>query len=327
MTLSLILLVRAYLDENEKTDLWWSIDNEDDLFHLINEAIDYYALNISPMKYGLTDENIRFLISQLSSLPVTHPVLQKVLLKGWENKTTGQYLSPEHVRSLFANLTKQLTFDKSKVVDLTVGLGSIAFEVMKTNDIEHIVGFESQKDTCNYLEVLSILGGYGLVTAICADTLQPNEKLKDNSYSLILVDPPLGFKYKLSEEQVKNFQVAKGKSSNDIADLFMERAIQIAEPGGYILALVPEKVLFSGPSQITRDYIKNKTIIESIISLPTHTLKPYSMVKMSLLVLRKKQENDETAEELFLARADSIDEFDEIVTKYSDWKGRGRILG
>lgn len=321
MILSSVLLVRTYLNEKEKMDIWWTIENKEDLFHLINEANDYYSIDFnSLLQFELTEEHIQFLVSKLSALPVKDPVLQKVLLKRWENRTTGQYLSPEHVRSLFANLTKQLTFDKSKVVDLATGLGSITFEVMKANNIKQIIGFEVQKETCNFFKVLSILGGYDSVTAICADTLKSNYKLQSDSYSLALVDPPLGGRYRFSEEQAANFLVAKSQGAGDIADLFIERAIQVVEPGGYIIALVPEKVLFSGPSQITRDFIKDKTIIEAIISLPTHTLKPYSMVKTSLLILRKKQNKTEIAKELFLARAEIIDEFEEIVGKFSSWK-------
>jgi len=317
------LLARAYLNENEKMDTWWSVKNEDDLINLIYKATDYYSLNISPMNYGLTNDIIQFFIMHLSSLPAKSSALQNVLLNIWDSKAIGQYLSPEHVRKIFADLTNQLDFNKEKTIDLAAGIGSIAFEVMKANNINHMVGIETQKETCALLEILSILGGYGSINAVCTDTLQSHETLQKSSYSLTLVDPPLGFKYKLSEEQISDFQVANKRTKNDITDLFIEKAIQITETGGYILALVPEKVLFSGPSQITRGFIKEHTIIEAIISLPPHTLKPYTAIKLSLLILRKKEKTSETAQELFLAQAESVDEFDEIVKGFADWKTKG----
>ncbi|RHW35046.1 N-6 DNA methylase [Oceanobacillus profundus] len=322
------LLIRSYLSDNNQMDLWWNIKNEDDLIGWINEANKFYSIDINPLKQGLNEELVQFSITNLSALPPKSAVIQNVFLKVWEiSRTTGQYLSPDHLRKLFANIIKHLSFDKDKVVDLAAGLGSIALEVMKVNKVNYMVAFEIQKETSNLFKILSIISGYGQINTVLADSLQENELLQDNTYALSLVDPPLRYKYKLSEDQISRFQVASNRKNVDINDLFIERAIQVTEPGGYILAIVPENVLFSVPSQVTRDLIKDKTIIEAIISLPPHTLKPYAAVKLSLLVLRKKKATDETANELFIAMAESIDEFDEIVSGFSVWKKGGDARG
>ncbi|MGN7410618.1 HsdM family class I SAM-dependent methyltransferase [Sporosarcina sp. SAFN-010] len=320
--LSLTLLVRSYLEKNQKTDLWWSIDNEDILHRLIQDAVTDYSLDIIPARYGLNKETISFVINQISALPTKSPYLQKALLKVEDQKTMGQYLSPSHVRVLFAKIAQTLSLNCDTVADLAAGMGSIAFEVMQTNSIQHLSGFEKQKDTCNQLKILSILGGFGPSEITCGDALSSENTnvLPDNSQSLVLVDPPLGGRYKLSEEQQIHFQLAQGKKSNEVTDLFIEKAIRVAKPGGYILALVPEKVLFSSSSKITREFIKENTIIEAIISLPPHTLKPYTAVKTSMLVLRRKLNSEETANELFLAQAESIDEFKDIALKFAEWK-------
>jgi len=313
-----VLLVRAYLDESDKFDQWWDIRTEDQFLTLIEEAINYYQLNVRPIQYGLSDEYIHLYIKELGALPPRDIVLAETFYDIFQQEYP-ENLTTETIREVFAKFTRELNFAKEKVVDLTAGLGMTAFAVMEANQFRQLTSFEINEQTTTLMQMLAIISNYS-VQAICADSLQPHEQLQHNSYSLTLLTPPFGYRYKLTDKQKDMYNLAKHRPPRDAADLFMERAIQVTERGGYIVALVPETILFSKASQLTREFIKEQTIIEAIISLPAHALKPFAMVRASLLVLRKRTDVDETAENLFISATESIEDIKKIAEGFSLWK-------
>lgn len=318
LTITQVLLVRAYLDEKKDLDKWWEINTKEELSRLIEEAIQYYSIDIKPSEYGITDDFVEIYINEFGAFPPRSSILPNIIYKTIQNEYK-ENLTTEPVQNIFGGITQQLNFDKEKVIDLTAGLGLTAFEVMQDNKLNHLTGFEINSDTTSLFKILSIIGGYS-VDAVCADSLKSHDLLKDDKYSLTLVSPPFGYRYKISDEQVGTFRLAGNRKQADAADLFIEKSVRVTRSGGYIVALVPESLLFSTKSKATRDFIKDETIIESIISLPSHTLSPFTMVKVSLLVLRKKKDNDETAKELFISSTESIDDIDKIIKGFSKWK-------
>ena len=101
----------------------------------------------------------------------------------------------------------------------------------------------------------------------------------------------------------------------------IEQSLNLAEPGGFIITLVPEGTLFSsGPSSLLRDLIKERAIVEGIISLPSHTMKPFTGVKVSLLVLRKKKGVTETTKELFLGNPKSVEDIPSVIEEFHNWR-------
>ncbi|KPL57822.1 HsdM family class I SAM-dependent methyltransferase [Rossellomorea vietnamensis] len=317
------LLVRTYLSEHGDLDKWVKIEEFQQFKELLFEASKFYEIDIQQVNYDLQSEQLVTFLNKISVLPPVHSALRQIIMKCLEvNKPIiGQFNAPPHLRELYVGLVQQLDFKKDSVVDLASGYGSIAFDVIGANNIKRLIGFEIYQDTCTISKIMSIVSGINAFEVNCKDSIRENEELQANTFSLTLLDPPLGLKYNLPEELHINYKLAQKRV--DASDLFIEKAITVTQPGGYIVMLVPESVLFSEKFSITRDFIKEKSIIETIVSLPTHTLKPYASVKVSVLVLRKKKEANESADEIFLARADSVEDFKEIVGGFSKWKKGG----
>lgn len=314
------LLIRAYLNEQDQMNQWEEIDNFEHFKRLLHEALRFYEINSSQINYEVPSEQLGGYLNKLTLLPPIHTALRRLIMKCLEvNKPVmGQYNAPGHLRELFVGLTKQLEFEKDNVVDLASGYGSIAFDVIEANNIEKLNGFEIYHETCAISKIMAIVSGIGSFKANCEDTIKENTLLKDDTYSLSLLDPPLGLKYKLPEDLRSKYKLAQKRF--DGTDLFIEKAINVTKPGGYIVMLTQESVLFSEKYKNTREFIKDQTIIESIVSLPTHTLKPYSSVKLSVLVLRKKKERNESADNIFLAKAETVDDFQEVINGFAKWK-------
>lgn len=317
------LLVRAYLSGQNQIDRWVKIEDFQHFKDMLLEASKFYRVDIQHVNYELQSEQLVTFLNKLSVLPPVHSALRGLIMKCLEvNKPIlGQFNAPTHLRELYVGLVQQLDFEKGSVVDLASGYGSIAFDVIEANNIPKLVGFEVYYETCTISKLMAIVTGINAFEVNCADSIREHEQLQTNTFSLTLLDPPLAGKYNLPEELRNNYILAQKRV--DLTDLFIEKAINVTKPGGYIVMLTPESTLFSEKYRNTRGFIKEKTIIESIVSLPPHTLKPYTSVKLSVLVLRKKIEENESAEEIFLARADSVEDFKDIVGGFSQWKKGG----
>lgn len=75
--------------------------------------------------------------------------------------------------------------------------------------------------------------------------------------------------------------------------LFLERFIQLAKPGGWIVVVIPDGILANSNSHYVREFIANRTKVEAIISLPRDTFKNTGTnAKTSILFLRKFKESE-----------------------------------
>jgi Holliday junction resolvase-like predicted endonuclease len=70
--------------------------------------------------------------------------------------------------------------------------------------------------------------------------------------------------------------------------LFIEAALRLIREGGKIVAIIPDSVLLSKNQEVARQYFLDESRIESVISLPIETFKPFATVKCSIIVLKKK---------------------------------------
>jgi tRNA1(Val) A37 N6-methylase TrmN6/Holliday junction resolvase len=321
------LLIRAYLHEQNAIDKWFEIGADEEYHKLLVKAFEHFGIYAGYERKQISENIVQSIVWNLDVLPPIHPIYSSILLNVLERKREiGLYVTPPSVRNLFAGLVKSLNLTNVRALDMTAGYGAITFEIMRDCSIASLTAYEIDRRASNYLKIISVVSGYSNLTVHSEDVLQANEKLRSNSYGLVLVDPPL-LKIQGDIDDYKMFHVTQEGTRKrvDASELFIEKAINSVAAGGYVVALVPEGVLFSKPSQITRELIKEKMIIEAIISLPPHSLKPYTAVKVSLLVMRKKVEENERAKELFLAKPDSIEQFEEVVEGFKTWRTGGKI--
>lgn len=334
-TMCFSFFVRVHLHSKNRLSDWKSIKTEPDFLFMVNSAFENYEVgrpikNFEVKPQNLKPEEMQQLVSILSLVPPHHEILKKTLFSLIEDigaKYAGSYLTPVHLRKLFTGLAQQLNLNKKDGIDLSAGFGGLAFEILDSVPVQSLTAIELNHEIWTISKIISIICGYKNIEVIQANALFSNgETLSDTEkYSCVFVDPPLG-KTTIEEPWYDLYLVAEKRKRVEFTELFIERAIELAKEDGegYIIALVPEGILFNSTNQIIRDLIKRQTIIEAIISLPVQTLRPYSGVKLSVLVLRKKTNENETASNLFIAQPNNIDEFEEVVKGFAEWK-RGTL--
>lgn len=320
------LVARTYLQEKNELHHWFEL-TQDTFFDLLETVYEYYNLNHYVEKPRLTEEKFRYFIWKLGETSPTNSNYGEIFLSLIErdNATSG-HLTTTAVKELFTDIINTVIADHTTVLEMGAGYGSIVTELATFDQIDKITAVEINAYAVSYLKLINIISGQQKVKTLHEDILT-TDKL-ENDYDVVVVDSPLGkIQSHGYKEEYDRYSVSlNGKRKMlDYSELFLERATEVTKPGGYIIALVSEALLFSEATKKCRELLKERTIIEGIFSLPSHTLKPYTAVKVSVLVLRKKTEAEETAEELFLAECESVEQFTEVVDGFKTWKNGGSI--
>jgi hypothetical protein len=324
------LLIRSYLEQSPDHDIseWMEIRTENRYQDLLEEAITCFSIEGDLLidNFPITVEHW---ITLLSEIPPFHKSLGEALLSlihdvlAKEAKN-GEYVSPQHIRNAFKEIIEGLEINGERAIDFAAGYSSISFDIYANDllNVKSFRGFEIVPEICGIAQVISIVSGFKHLKYVCADSLLLQGDEHNEKYSLVVVDPPLGGKA-MDNVEYDRFEITRRYRNARTSDLMIEQALNLAEPGGYIVALVPEGTLFaSGPSSFIRDLIKERAIVEGIISLPSHTMKPFTGVKVNILILRKKQEVKETAKELFLGKPKGVDEIEEVIKAFHQWRNK-----
>ncbi|MCB2305626.1 N-6 DNA methylase [Clostridium estertheticum] len=172
-----------------------------------------------------------------------------------------------------------------------------------------------------------------------------------NSIDLILTNPPFGKSVK-TESILLDYQFGydmftfktKGKApekrpknSQESEVLFVEHYIRVLKPGGRLLIILPDGILSTKTGSAIRQYIREQTIIDAIISLPIETFMSTSaQIPTSVLILRKKKPED-TQGKIFMAKAINVgrkangepcdgSELPEIIENYRQFKYNDKLL-
>jgi len=318
------LVTRAYLGKTNKLEQWGNLINREDYFKIMRESLVYYGLEFNEFMVRKIDDNlIKSIVNELRELPPTDLNLGRAFMESaiemiFKNSTMGQFFEPRNVRNLLNQIIRSLRVRGGTILNLTTGVGTVLYELIQAADVDKYVALEFDQLTATIAKIVTILSGEEKVEIYNEDALL--FKQNKGNYKLVSLDPPLK-KLKQDEfDRYSHYELIKNRGHNlELADLFIEHAINMVEQGGHIIALVPESILFKTPGD-ARKLIRNKTYIEGIISLPMHTFKPYTAVKMSILILRKKKDNEPEPKDLFLGAPESVDAFPEIAEAFTKWK-------
>ena len=133
---------------------------------------------------------------------------------------------------------------------------------------------------------------------------------KGTDFDVILSNPPFSMKYSREhqeQQEILNQYEIAGRGRN-VASLpssvmFLERYKELVSDSGRILAIIDDSILSGESYRSIRDYIRESFIIVGVISLPGDAFKrTASRVKTSLLILRKRIEQEEQAD-LFMEQS------------------------
>ena len=131
-----------------------------------------------------------------------------------------------------------------------------------------------------------------------------NKNFKENSFDVILTNPPFGAQVKLAERPyLVDFDLGhsetktgkpKARKNQKTEILFIERVLQFLKPGtGRAAMVLPDGVLTNSSLQYARDFLLERFQLLAVVSLPSTAFSHYDAnVKPSVVFLRKRAKNE-----------------------------------
>ena len=168
---------------------------------------------------------------------------------------------------------------------------------------KHITGIEKEYRLSKVSKVSAFMYGHDETNIIYADALQPHDALQQNSYDILVANPPYavtGFLETLSDSDRamfslfnKNINTAK---NNAIETFFMERSAQLMRAGGVVGIVLPISVLNKGGIYArAREIILENFDIVSLTEFGSGTFGKTG-TNTVVLFLRRKETNTPAAE-------------------------------
>ena len=136
-------------------------------------------------------------------------------------------------------------------------------------------------------------------------------------FDVVLTNPPFSMRYGIKdpddEKILEDYYLAKNPDTKKMVAslksnvMFIERFYELLKPHGKLITIIDESLLTTPSHQAFRDFIKEKFIIKSVISLPENTfVKADTGVKTSILYLVKKENMNEIQPSVFMSLCENV---------------------
>lgn len=126
------------------------------------------------------------------------------------------------------------------------------------------------------------------------------ELKEENKFDIVVGNPPFSSKYgRVKGEILKNFDLGKGRKSQAIEILFLEKFIKLCKFGGVIGIILPHGIFSSIKESYVRDYIKKHITIIAIFSLPRNIFRNGKTTSKTCILIGKKVKSTEKRKILF----------------------------
>jgi len=179
-------------------------------------------------------------------------------------QSEGQFFTPMPIVKFIIN---SLPYKQNpNVIDYACGAGHFLNEYALQNKEAKIVGVEKEYRLSKVAKVSSFMYGND-IEIIYADALSQNEKIKDDSFDILIANPPYsvkGFLQTLSDEDRNRFELidevdTKSYSKTGAIEcFFIEKAKQLLTKDAFVGIIVPSSILNKDTPKL---YTKTREII------------------------------------------------------------------
>lgn len=216
-----------------------------------------------------------------------------------KDKTFGAHTAPQPVVELMVDLLDPSPGER--IYDPCFGAGGLLAAVTSrlretAMQMPPKARSEAQRQNVYGMEIDPFAYCVGLVRVVLAGMDQPGLELGDalerhvagdrpgEGYDCILAVPPWGVRAR--PEIASGFQV----SARNIETLFLQHVMASLLPGGRAVVALPDGVLFRmDRNQRVREILLSDYHVEGVISLPEGALRPYTAIKMNLVLFRREE--------------------------------------
>lgn len=234
----------------------------------------------------------------------------------------GQYFTPRPVVEFIVDMVNPTTLDR--VIDPACGSGGFLLyaldrvqreaekkfkDVISRRDywkdwaLRSLHGVEISDQISRVAMMGMILHEDGHTNIVCADALQTFDEMKNitsefqpERFTVLMTNPPFGgivqrVTPKAKHPYLDTYELGgkvQRRNSQKSEILFLERCLDLLEPGGRAGIVLPEGI-FNNPSlAYVREFVEDRAYIDAVVSLPLETFASSGpSVKPSVLFLQK----------------------------------------
>ncbi|MDD5215835.1 MAG: restriction endonuclease subunit S [Methylococcales bacterium] len=229
-------------------------------------------------------------------------------------QSEGQFFTPMPIcRFIMQSLPLKTLFTNSeeppKVIDYACGAGHFLNELAmqitpfvqdKAAHYSQFYGIEKEYRLSKVAKVSAFMYGQNEINIIYGDALASHAKIENDSFSLLVANPPYsvkGFLATLDKKERAKYELFRTindksiESNNSIETFFIERAKQLLKVGGIAAIIVPSSILSNsdGTYTATRSLLLAYFDIVSIVEFGSGTFGKTGTNTVTLFLRRKKK--------------------------------------
>lgn len=293
-----------------------------DALSAMNPAQEQYPAerpNVDPLAVGQIVKLLYF--ARVHEAPAEVLLTQMLDLR---DRTTGrgegESASSAKLTLALAQAIAALTPAGGAVLDPTCGSGGFLAAIGTARKDLSVVGIDIHPEVSRLGAALLAVGG-GDHAFYNANVLKDDVKelptvativQERGGFDTVVFDPPFGIRVQDSELQ-RRFEV----QSSTAEGLFLETAISLLKPGGYLLMITLPGLLWRGSDRGVREYLLRETYPEAVLEIPPAFRSQRTALKTYLVVARKKGLGVETTPEVMMSSGtEADDDFMEVLQKY-----------
>lgn len=228
-------------------------------------------------------------------------------------KIHGQFLTPYKVAEFTVRFALLNTDGRFLGIDPACGDGMFLKALVEAgiDGIEENVGVDIDPRILNGLP----LELTGRVKTLVADALQPLP-FTESSADIAVGNPPFSAKYgRVSDAAtLQGFELGRGRKSQAIEILFLERFLQLASPLGVVGMILPHGVFSVLPLRYVRTFVTQAATVLGVVSLPRRIFANGTTSKTCILFLQKRRHQTKT----FMGIARHLDDLPLLLKAYAE---------
>lgn len=231
----------------------------------------------------------------------------------------GQYFTPSRVVSA---ATRMMCIEpEDKVIDPACGTGgflSEAFLQILANNSEleavrwasaMLYGVDRDDINIKLARALMVGIGDGSTHVKLGDSIRESKwasyghglsnALEDDSYDVVLTNPPFGQNLKLSANEARSgaFSICRhtsqGKASQsylatELGIVFVERAYRLLHAGGRLGIVLPETYFFSSSYSWFREWVDERFVLKGVLNIPMEAFQGFCRAKTNFYMFVKR---------------------------------------
>ena len=302
----------------------------------------------------IDDTTLRTIVSHIEGINLsktdldTKGVAFETFMDGFFKGHFGQYFTPREIIDFMVQMMQPQNHER--VLDPACGSGGFLLHVLdyvrkEASDYhddpvdrfkhwhdfakELLFGIEVNGEIARVAKMNMILHDDGHTNVISADALQEfnrireksgNNEFKEQSFDLILTNPPFGAKVSLSEHPyLEDYELGnqtnkagrkRPRKNQRTEILFLERIWDFLKPGvGRAAIIIPDGILTNSSLQEVRDFLLARFRVKAIVSLPQTTFSHFGAgVKASIVFLRRRTDDEKLSDDepIFMAAPELI---------------------